>query len=91
MPGEEIAITARPKNKSQSKIYRYGRSIFRLPHQPKISDFFDLCLHWVSVVRVSYESSKEFWKNSHFENMTLIWTKSEEKSVQLVRGSFVPK
>ena len=36
-----------------SKIFRYGRSIFCLPHQPKISDFFDLCLHWVSVVRAT--------------------------------------
>ena len=29
-----------------------GQSIFCLPHQPKISDFFDLFLHWVSVVCV---------------------------------------
>ena len=36
-----------------SKIFRYGRSILCLPHQPKISDFFDLCLHWVSVVRAT--------------------------------------
>ena len=50
-PSEEIGFTARPKIKSQSKIFRYGRSIFCLPHRPKISDFFDLCLHWVSVVR----------------------------------------
>ena len=51
-PGEEIAFTARRKIKSQPQIYRYGRSIFCLPHRPKISGFFDLCLHWVSVVRV---------------------------------------
>ena len=50
-PGEEIAFTARLKIKSQSQIYRYGRSIFCLPHRPKFSYFFDLCLHWVSVVR----------------------------------------
>jgi hypothetical protein len=51
-PGEEIAFTARPEIKSQSQIYRYGRSIFCLPHRPKISVFlFFLCLHWVSVVR----------------------------------------
>ena len=50
-PGEEIAFTARPKIKAQSQIFRYGRSIFCLPYQPKISVFFDLCLHWVSVVR----------------------------------------
>jgi phosphatidylglycerophosphate synthase len=45
-PREEIAFTARPKIKSQSQIL----SIFCLPHWPKTSDFFDLCLHWVSVV-----------------------------------------
>ena len=50
-PSEEIAFTARPKIKSQSQIHRYGRSIFCLPHRPKISGFFVLCLHWVSKVR----------------------------------------
>jgi hypothetical protein len=50
-PGEEIAFTARPKINSHSQIFRYGRSIFCLPHRPKFSDFFELCLHWVSVVR----------------------------------------
>ena len=51
-PGEEIALTARPKIHSHSQIFRYGRSIFCLPHQHKFSDFFDLCLHWVSVALV---------------------------------------
>ena len=50
-PREEIAFTARPKTHSHSQIFRYGQSIFCLPHRPKFSDFFDLCLHWVSVVR----------------------------------------
>ena len=50
-PGEEIAFTARPKIHSQSQIFRYGRSIFCLPHRPKFSDIFDLRLHCVSVVR----------------------------------------
>ena len=50
-PGKEIAFSARPKIHSHSQIFRYGRSIFCLPHRPKFSDFFDLCLHWVSVVR----------------------------------------
>ena len=49
-PREEIAFTARPKIHSQSQIFRYGRSIFCLPHGPNFSDIFD-CLHWVSVVR----------------------------------------
>ena len=50
-PSEEIALTARPKIHFHSQIFMYGRSIFCLPHRPKFSDFFDLCLHWVSVVR----------------------------------------
>ena len=50
-PREEIAFTARPKIQSQSQIFRYGRSIFCLPHRPNFSDIFELCLHWVSVVR----------------------------------------
>ena len=40
----------RPKIHSHSKIFRYGQSIFCLPHHPDISDIFDLCLHWVSVI-----------------------------------------
>ena len=50
-PREEIAFTTRPKIQSQSQIFRYGRSIFCLPYWPNFSDIFDLCLHWVSVVR----------------------------------------
>ena len=50
-PREEKAFTARPKIQSHSQIFRYGRSIFCLPHWPNFSDFFDLCLLWVSVVR----------------------------------------
>ena len=50
-PREEIAYTARPKIQSQSQIFRYGGSIFCLPHRPIFSDILDLCLHWVSVVR----------------------------------------
>ena len=50
-PREEIVFTARPRIQSQSQIFRYGRSIFCLPHWPHFSDIFDLCLHWKSVVR----------------------------------------
>ena len=50
-PREEIAFTARPKFALHSQIFRYGGSIFCLPHRPIFSDIFDLCLHWVSVVR----------------------------------------
>ena len=42
---------SRPKINSHSQIFRYAWSIFCLPHRPKFSDIFDLCLHWVSVVR----------------------------------------
>ena len=51
-PREEIVFTARPKIQSQSQIFRYGGSIFCLPHRPNFLDIFDLCLHWVSVVCV---------------------------------------
>ena len=57
-PGEEIVFTARPNINSHSQIFKYDRSIFCLPHRPKLSDFFDLCLHWVSVVRVYYNHLK---------------------------------
>ena len=60
-PREEIAFTARPKIQSQSQIFRYGRSIFRLPHWPNFSEIFDLCLHRVSVVRVCLQ-----YKNSAY-------------------------
>ena len=43
--------TARQKIQSQFQIFRYGRSIFCLPHWPNFSDIFDLCHHWVSIVR----------------------------------------
>ena len=46
MPREEIAFTAWPKIQSQSQIFRYGRSIFCLPHRPNFSYIFDLCLQW---------------------------------------------
>ena len=51
MPSEETAFTGWPKIHSHSKMFWYGRSIFCLPHLPKISDFFELCLHWVFIVR----------------------------------------
>ena len=50
-PREEVAFTSRPKIQSQSQIFRYGQSIFCLPHWPNFPDIFDLCLHSVSVVR----------------------------------------
>ena len=55
-PREKIAFTARPKIQSQSQFFRYGQSIFCLPHRPKFSDIFDLCLHWVSVVHDGMKS-----------------------------------
>ena len=62
-PGQKIAFTERPKIHSHSQIFRYGRSIFCLPHRPKFSDFFDLCLHWVSVVRGYWYSNVKNFKS----------------------------
>ena len=59
-PREELAFTARPKIQSQSQIFRYGGSIFCLPHRPIFSDILDLCLHWVSVVR-GIQQTKVFY------------------------------
>ena len=59
-PREEIAFTARPKIQSQSQVFRYSQSISCLPHRPNFSDIFDLCLHWVSVVRESWDISFTF-------------------------------
>ena len=56
MPREEIAFTARTKLQSQSHFFRYGHSIFCLPHRPNFSYIFDLYFHWVSVVRGSFRS-----------------------------------
>ena len=39
----------------RSEIFRYGRSIFC---RPNFSDIFELCLHWVSIVRGLDYSSK---------------------------------
>ena len=50
-PREEIAFTEWPKIHSHSQIFKYGQSIFCLPHRPNFSDIFDLWLHWMSVVR----------------------------------------
>ena len=66
-PREEKAFTAWPKIHSHSQIFRYGRSIFCLPLWPNFSDIFDLCLHWVSVVRalnLSKERKSKFWRRS---------------------------
>ena len=67
-PREEIAFTAWPIIQSQSQIFRYGRSIFCLPHRPKFSDYFDLCLHWVSVVR----GLKVKLERDHFSKFKLV-------------------
>ena len=67
-PGEEIAFTARPKIHSHSQIFRYSRSIFYLPHRPKFSGFFDLCLHWVYLIFIHKDftrfQNQSFWSGS---------------------------
>ena len=64
-----MAFTAWPKIYSHSQIFRYGRSKFHLPQRPNFSDFFYLCLHWVSVVRdliYQQERNQGAWKNISF-------------------------
>ena len=39
------------KSTPTPKILGTAETYFCLPHQPKLSDFFALWLHWVSVVR----------------------------------------
>ena len=88
-PREEIAFTARPKIPSHSQIFRYGQRIFCLPHWPNFSDIFDLCLHWVSVVRVHHHpwwilegENKESWglsKWDMFLNEMSFWTRHVSK------------
>ena len=48
------------------QIFRYGRSIFCVPHRPNFSDIFDLCLHWVSVVRGSGHTVIDWWYHLTF-------------------------
>ena len=65
-PRGEITFTARPKIQSQSQSFMFGRSIFCLPHRPNLLDIFDLCLHWVSVVRASSATDCNKNKNLNF-------------------------
>ena len=44
------------KSPPVSKFLRYSQSIFSLSNRPKFSDFFDLCLHGLFIVR-----GKETW------------------------------
>ena len=85
-PREEIAFTARPKIQSQSQIFRYGRSLFCLPHRPNFSDIFDLCLHWASVVRDIYTVScikfaswfmNKSLESKHFSSLCESYSKGE--------------
>ena len=50
-PREEIAFTTRPKIHSHSQILGTAKAYFVCHIGPNFSDIFDLCLHWVSVVR----------------------------------------
>jgi hypothetical protein len=69
---EEIAFTARPNIQFQSQIFRYGQSKFCLPHRPNFSDIFDLCLHWVSVVRAAkYTRVLLYWAEREYDQAQL--------------------
>ena len=47
---DEITFTAQPKIQFQPQLFRYGRSIFCLPHWPTFSDIFSLCLNIYSFI-----------------------------------------
>ena len=51
------SLPGRKSNPNPKFISRYGRSIFCLPHWPKILGFFDLFLHWVSGGRGEIQTS----------------------------------
>ena len=57
-PREEIVFNAWPKINSHSQIFRYDGSILCLRNRPNFSDIFELCLHWVSVVRACIRPEK---------------------------------
>ena len=65
---------------AHSKTFRYCQSIFCLLHRPNLSDMFDLCLHWASVVRG--------WdmRGTHFHHMWRIWQYNGEKIDRLDLG-----
>ena len=54
--GNSIHCTA--GNPNPKFLGTYDRSIFCLPYRPNFSDIFDLCLHWVSVVRDQNQSTR---------------------------------
>ena len=60
-PREEIAFTARPKIHSQSHIL-----------SATSADNFDLCLHWVSVVRVWQQDSEVAQKCSDLSETLVV-------------------
>ena len=83
MPGEEIAFTAQPKINSHSQTFWYDQSIFCLPHQPKFSGFFNLCHHWVSIVRgLQSKNCSSFGKN-WFSNDNFVSLSQESQSERL--------
>ena len=57
------------ENSTQSQIFRYGRSIFCLPHRPNFSNIFGLCLHWVSVVHGIYHCIQSINSGSQRPNL----------------------
>ena len=76
---QSFSFDARLKIQSQSQIFRYGRSIFCLPHRPNFSDIFDLSLHWVSVVR-GFDATQlifmAFSENLNFNVIHFLWPRS---------------
>ena len=82
--------TARQKIQSQFQIFRYGRSIFCLPHWPNFSDIFDLCHHWVSIVRALnpiFEGQTRL-SNGFFIKILALCTVSIQERIKMVRVQY---
>ena len=60
-PYSEITV----EMETQLKTVKITSNIFAV--QPKFSDFFDLCLHWVSVVHNFHHSFVFFYNNFAFQ------------------------
>ena len=67
-PSEKIAFIARPKIKSQSQIFRYGRSIFCLPLSAQNFGF----LWFMPSLSVRSLWMKPTWKNL-WDNLGITW------------------
>ena len=74
------------ENKLPLPNFRYGQSIFHLPHRPKFSDLFDLCRHWVTVVRgMNPICTPNFLETFHFHK-DIVANKRRQQNIRQSKG-----